>query len=106
MLIARPSPVTLYSTVCIALALGGGLGSVVAGPGALADADGDVDVFGTGFCELGVSGSAGTAVCFLAVPFAITRAMTNAVTTTTAATAAIQSQRGALGRPGSGSCGD
>ena len=79
---------------------------MVAGPGALADGDGDVDVFGTGFCELGVSGSAGTAVCFLAVPFAITRAMTNAVTRTTAAAAAIQSQRGAFGRPGSGSCGD
>src|ERR1700722_2612216 len=106
MLIARPSPVTLYSTVCIALALRGGLGSVVAGPGAPADGDGGVDVCGTGCCELGVSGSAGTAVCLLAVPLAITRAMTNAVTRTTAATAAIHSQRGALGRRGSGSCGD
>src|ERR1700728_223484 len=98
MLMARPSPLTLYTTVCIALALAGWLGLVVAG--------GDGDVFGTGCCELGVSGSAGTAVCLLAVPLAITRAMTNAVTRSTAAAAAIQSQRGAFGRPGSGSCGD
>jgi hypothetical protein len=86
--------------------LAGWLGSVVAGPGALADGDGDVDVFGTGCCELGDSGSAGTAVCLLAVPLAITRAMTNALTSTTAAAAPIQSQRGAFGRPGFGSCGD
>jgi hypothetical protein len=77
---------------------------VVPGSGALADGGGDA--FGAGCCELGVSGSAGTAVCLLAVPLAITRAMTNAVTRTTAAAAAIQSQRGAFGRPGLGSCGD
>jgi hypothetical protein len=77
---------------------------VLAGPGVLAYGDGDV--FGTGCCELGGWGSAGTAVCFLAVPLVITSAMTNAVTRTTAAAAAIQSQRGAFGRPGSGSWGD
>ncbi len=53
--------------------------------------------------ELGIVGSGGTAVCFLAVPLAITSAMTNAATSSTARAAAIHSQRGAFGRPGVGS---
>ena len=71
-----------------------------------AEGEGDVDVVGAEFCELGLAGNAGTAVCLPAVPLAITRAITNAVTRTTAAAAATQSQRGAFGRRGSGSCGD
>ncbi len=58
-----------------------------------------------GLGELGVDGSAGTAVCFRAVPLAITNAMSNAVTSSTAAAAAIHSQRGAFGLSGSGSSG-
>jgi hypothetical protein len=80
----------------MALASAGWLVSVVVGADALAEGEG-IDVVGTGFCEL--AGSGGTAVCFLAVPLAITRAMASAVTSTTAAAAAIHSQRGAFGRP-------
>jgi hypothetical protein len=69
---------------------------VVVGSDALAEGEGDV--VGTGFCELGIAGSGGTAVCLLVVPLATTRAMTSAVTSTTAAAAAIHNQRGALGR--------
>ena len=64
------------------------------------DGGGDADVVGAGLGELGIDGSAGTAVCFLAAPLAITRAMTSATTNTTAAAAAIHSQRGALRRSG------
>jgi membrane peptidoglycan carboxypeptidase len=73
------------------------------GPDAPVEGEGDVDVVGAEFCELGIAGSAGTAVCLPAVPFAMTNAMTNAVTSTTAAAAAIHSQRGAFGRPDVGS---
>lgn len=76
----------------------------VVGPDAPAEGEGDVDVAGAEFCELGLAGNAGTAVCLPAVPFAITKAMTNAVTSTTAAAAAIHSQRGAFGRPGVDAC--
>ena len=66
------------------------------GADALADGEGDAGVVDAGFDELGIAGSGGTSVCFLAVPLAITRAMTNAATSSTAAAAAIHSQRGAL----------
>ena len=105
MLIARPSPVTLYSTVCIAPALLGSLDSVLVGADALADGEGDDGVVDAEFGELGIAGSGGTALCFRAVPLAITRAMTSAATSSTAATAANHSQRGALGRPGAGCSG-
>jgi hypothetical protein len=72
---------------------------VVAGAGAWAVCDGERGTTGTGRCELG---SAGTAVCLRAEPSATTRAMTNAVTSSTAAAAATHSQRGALGFSGSG----
>jgi hypothetical protein len=78
----------------------GGLDPVLVGWDVPADGEGDVGVVGTGFDELG---SGGTAVCFLAVPLAITRAMTSAATSSTAAAAAIHNQRGAFGRPGEGS---
>src|ERR1700712_1486788 len=84
----------------------GWLGSVVVGSGARAECDGECGTTGTGLGELGVDGSAGTAVCFLAVPLAITKAMSNAVTSTTAVAAAIHSQRGAFGFSGSGSLGE
>src|ERR1700761_5412645 len=100
MLIARPSPVTVYSTVCIPLALGGGLDSVLVGSGVLADGECGVGVVDAGFDALGIAGSGETAVCFPAVPLAITRAMTNAATSSTAAAAAIHNHRGAFGRPG------
>ena len=61
---------------------------------------------GAGLDELGIAGSGDTAVCFPAVPLAITRAMTSAATSSTAAAAAIHNQRGAFGRPGAGSCVD
>ncbi|MGB6763087.1 MAG: hypothetical protein WBE66_11490 [Mycobacterium sp.] len=83
--------------------MAGGLDSVLGGSDELAEGEGDVDVVDAGFCELGIAGNGGTAVCLLAVPLAITRAMTSAVTSTTAAAAAIHNQRGALGRPGGGS---
>lgn len=76
---------------------------MLGGSDELAEGKGDVDVVDAGFCELGIAGNGGTAVCLLAVPLAITRAMTSAVTSTTAAAAAIHNQRGALGRPGGGS---
>src|SRR5271165_3093053 len=100
MLIARPSPVTLYSTVCIALALGGGPDPVLLGSDAVADGEGGVGAVDVGFDELGIAGSGDTAVCFPPVPFAITSAMTNAATSSTATAAAIHNQRGAFGRPG------
>src|ERR1700710_3019119 len=81
----------------------GWLGSVGAGSGARAECDGECGTTGMALGELGVDGSAGTAVCLLAVPLAITNAITNAVTRTTAAAAATHSQRGAFGFPGSGS---
>jgi hypothetical protein len=83
----------------------GRLGSVVAGSGARAECDGECGTTGTGLGELGVDGSAGTAVCRLAVPLAITSAMSNAITSTVTVAAAIHSQRGAFGFSGSGSCG-
>jgi hypothetical protein len=65
------------------------------------DVDVDVDVVGAGICELGIAGSSGTAVCFLATPLAITSAMARAATSSTAAAAAAtHSHRGAFGRPG------
>src|SRR5271155_3829914 len=103
MLIARPSPVTLYSTVCIALALGGGLDSVLVGSDVVADGEGAVGLVDAGLDELCIAGNGATAVCFPAVPLAITRAITSAATSSTAAAAATHNQRGAFGRPGAGS---
>ena len=60
-----------------------------------ADGEGDVGVDDGGFDELGIAGSGETAVCFPAVPLAITRAMTSAATNSTAAAAAIHNPRGA-----------
>src|SRR6476661_8145488 len=100
MLIARPSPVTLYSTVCIALALGGRLDSVLVGSDVVADGEGAVGLVDAGLDELG---NGGTADCFPAVPLAITRAITSAATSSTAAAAATHNQRGAFGRPGASS---
>src|ERR1700730_3836347 len=85
--------------VCIALALPGSLDSVLVGADVPADGGGDAGADDGGFDELGIAGSAGTALCFLAVPLAITSAMTRAETSSTAAAAAIHNQRGAFGRP-------
>jgi hypothetical protein len=73
---------------------------VLVGADVVADGEGDA-----GLDELGIAGSGATAVCFLAVPLAMTRAITSAATTSTAAAAAIHNQRGAFARRGAGSAG-
>jgi D-serine deaminase-like pyridoxal phosphate-dependent protein len=83
----------------------GGADSVLLGADVLADGEGDVGVVGAAFGELGIVGSGGISDCFLAVPLASTRAITSAATSSTAATAAIHSQRGAFARRGAGSSG-
>ena len=70
-----------------------------------ADGEGDDGLVAAELGELGIAGSGETALCRRAVPLAITRAMTSAATSSTAATAAIHSQRGAFGRRGEGSVG-
>jgi hypothetical protein len=71
----------------------------VLGTGLVAVADGGALVLGDalvvgGDFEPGIAGNGGTAVSFFADPLAITRAMTSATTSKTAAPAAIHNQRG------------
>jgi hypothetical protein len=81
----------------------GGLDSVLLGAAVPADGEGEVGADDGGFDGLGIAGSGETAVCLPAVPLAITKAMTSAATSNTAAAAAIHNQRGAFGRRGGGS---
>ncbi|MCF2135556.1 hypothetical protein KQH55_15965, partial [Mycetohabitans sp. B3] len=96
---------TVYTTVCIAPAVGVVVGVaeplVVVGAGLLLGV-GEVRVVGGAIVELGpaIGGSGSRAVWFLTEMFAITSAMTKPMTRTTAAPAAIHSQRGVFGPSG------
>src|ERR1700761_9703464 len=105
MLIARPSPLTLYTTLCIAAGpvVSVGVAEAVGGGTAVGDR-GDVRVVGVVVSGLdpGMAGNGGTAVWVLIAPLASTRAITIATHSRTAAPAPIHNQRGDRGRSGGG----
>lgn len=81
----------------------GGSGSLVGGIGAgMSEGDLCVDVVGVSGLGSGMAGNGGTAVCVLIASLASTSAITRATTSSTAAPAAIHSQRGDFGSPGGG----
>src|SRR6185312_895445 len=111
MLMARPSPDTLYITVSVAPGVAGPVGPVV--DGALGSVGRGKTgmvvrgvVVGVGSVEVGSDsdGSGATTVsCFEL--FTITSAMTRPMTVSTAIAATIHSQRGDFGPSGGGGCG-
>src|SRR5262245_1670473 len=107
MLMARPSPDTLYTTVSVAPGVAGPVGPVV--DGALGVGRGKTGMVGrgvvVGVCWVDVGsdsdGSGATTVsCFEL--FTITSAMTRPMTVSTAIAATIHSQRGDFGPSGDG----
>src|SRR5215471_4106274 len=111
MLMARPSPETLYSTVWVApgvagpvgLVVGGVLGSVGSGKTGMV---GRGVVVGVGVVVVGsVSDGSGATTVSCFELFTITSAMTRPMTVSTAIAATIHSQRGDFGPSGDGGCG-
>src|SRR6516165_5250108 len=105
MLIARPSPLTLYTTLCIAAGPVVSVGVVEAvGGGTAVRERGDVRVVGVVVSGLdpGMAGKGGTAVWVLIAPLASISAITSATTSSTAAPAAINNHRGDFGPFGGG----
>jgi hypothetical protein len=110
MLMALPSPLTVYTTVSgvpgsVVSVVVGGIAAVVLGGvervvlGALV-----VVVVGAELAlGSGIGGSGATTVSSLDDPLAITNAITRPTTNSTARPATIQSQRGDFGGPGGGS---
>src|SRR6478752_3440090 len=111
MLMARPSPETLYTTVSVAPGVAGPVGPVVDGElGSVGSGKtgmvGRGVVVGVGRDDVGsgTDGSGATTVsCFEL--FTITSAMTSPITVRIARPATIHSQRGDFGPSGSGGCG-
>lgn len=110
-LIARPSPLTVYTTVCIAPGVFGTPGGVVVPGGAVVVVRGGrrvveggdvVRVVGGATVVLGTGGSGSIAVCCLSDPLAMTSATTKPITSNTAAPAKNHNHRGERGGPSVG----
>src|SRR5881227_754879 len=107
MLMARPSPETLYTTGSVAP---GVVGAVVDGvPGCVGNGKtgmvGRGVVVGVGLVKLGsvIDGSGATTVCWCEL-LTTTSAITNPITVRTAIPATSHSQRGDFGPSGDGGC--
>src|SRR6185437_13764892 len=106
MLIARPSPVTLYTTLCSvagSVVPVGVLGPLGGGTGRGRRVDDGAGVRdGVGELDSGMAGNGGTAVSLLFAPLEITSAMTRPTTSVTAPAATNHSLRGDTGPSGGG----